>query len=134
MQNVLLYTAVTSFLRKNLFRKKETASRIRHSRAMTLLKNPNTFIAKMQLYFQSLSKGAWVPPMMQDSSKQNGFFSSLDHRWCTRRENPYRSCPLDCVRKPKKVSSSSNHRWFYSYGKPLKFLSRKFKRCKSNKK
>ena len=27
------------------------------------------------------------------------------------------------MRKPKKVSSSLNHRWFYSYGKPLKFLS-----------
>ena len=28
------------------------------------------------------------------------------------------------MRKPEKVSSSLNHRWFYSYGKPLKFLSR----------
>ena len=28
------------------------------------------------------------------------------------------------MRKPKKVSSSLNHRWFYSYRKPLKFLSR----------
>ena len=31
---------------------------------------------------------------------------------------------MDCMRKPKKVSSSLNHRSFYSYGKPLKFLSR----------
>ena len=29
------------------------------------------------------------------------------------------------MRKPKKVSSSLNHRWFYSYEKPLKFLSRR---------
>ena len=28
------------------------------------------------------------------------------------------------MRKPKKVYSSLNHWWFYSYGKPLKFLSR----------
>ena len=37
---------------------------------------------------------------------------------------PERSCLVDCMRKPKKFSSSLNHRWFYSYGKPLKFLSR----------
>ena len=30
---------------------------------------------------------------------------------------------MDCMRKPKKASSNLNHRWFYSYGKPLRFLS-----------
>ena len=31
---------------------------------------------------------------------------------------------MDCMKKPKKVSSSLNHQWFYLYEKPLKFLSR----------
>ena len=31
---------------------------------------------------------------------------------------------MDCIRKPKKISSSLNHRSFYSYRKPLNFLSR----------
>ena len=70
-----------------------------------------------------LIKRCLDPPMMY-SSTQKGFFSSLNHRWLTRRENPLRSCLVDCIRKPKKISSSLNHRSFYSYRKPLNFLSR----------
>ena len=43
-----------------------------------------------------------------------GFFSSSNHRWYSQGK------PI----KSKKVSSSLNHRWLYSYEKSLKSLSR----------
>ena len=42
------------------------------------------------------------------------FFSKFKHR-----EKPQRSCPVDCMRKSKKVSSYLSHRWFCLSGKPL---------------
>lgn len=47
MDNVLYYNLVTPFLRKNLFKKKETAPLLHQLRAMSFHQNPTTFIAKM---------------------------------------------------------------------------------------
>ena len=71
---------------------------------------------------KGFSKDNWIPQWCSTVVHKRLLFSSLNHRWFTCRENPEKSCLVDCMRKPKNVSSSLNHPWFYSYGKPLKFL------------
>ena len=44
VQGIILYH---SYVAENLFRKKETASRLWYSRALSLLLNPATFITKI---------------------------------------------------------------------------------------